>query len=106
MNNLPSIELLELLKEPFEIGIEITLNARHGNIWANLNTECNSYCHLEDRADGIYAHRREGEIEKVQDFEHLLQLVSECISIKSFFSEKWKVLVKKYHIEIDNRNAR
>ena len=81
--------LLSILTEPMEAGCEIIISLKDGVLWADLQTMAKSDCYLECLPDGIYAHRRYGRKDKVEDLEHLLELVHGCGHGRSFFSLTW-----------------
>jgi hypothetical protein len=91
--------LLELLREPMLHGCEITLSLNNGILWADLQTQAKSHCYLECSRDGIFAHRRYGRKDKVEDFRHLLDLVHDCGHGRSFFSSKWCALFRANGME-------
>jgi hypothetical protein len=94
-------ELFELLEEPLREGLYVTIYYQNGNLWADLNTQAKSQCILECREDGIYAHRRYDRVDKVKNYEHLLQLIVECGHGRSFFSADWWNILEKHNLKPD-----
>lgn len=82
-------KLFELLKEPMQNHITVEISIKKETIWANLKTRGKSDCHLECTADGIIAHRRYGRTDKVEDLDHLCELVAGCWHGRDYFDSDW-----------------
>ena len=82
-------DLLDLLKEPMEFGVTVEIKIKAGTIWVNLHTRAKSDCELECLDSGIIAHRRYGRADKVENSEHLWELVAGCCHGRDFFDCSW-----------------
>jgi hypothetical protein len=89
-------DLLTLLKEPLSRGCVFSLETEGDFFVVGLNTEAKSECILKCKEDGIYAHRRYDRVDKVDSYEHLLELIYECRHGRSFFSKEWFSILKDH----------
>ena len=86
-------ELIEFIKPILE-HVAVTLYLEDNTLCSNLNTGMKSQCILKIENNELIAYRRYDRVDKVEDFNHLLDLVLGCRHAREYMNPGWHTLLQ------------
>lgn len=95
-NQESKMKIFDLIQPALDIGCEFKIYNEDGIFCINLNTHAKSSCILKQKSDGIYAYRRYDKVDKVNNFNHLIEIVLGCAHHRNFFNDDWLEVFEEY----------